>query len=108
MASTPPRRMSTRPANTSRHPGLVASKPTTCWSSAEVKSTAKVKAAVKIVKKEAQLAGIQRVAEFESNAKHDEDIADATPRPNFAPRGHPASDSEPNSEAVLDGHIPGV
>ena len=107
MASTP-RRMSTCPANTSKHPGLVASKPTTRRSSAEVKSAAKVKAAAKIAKKEAQLAGIQRVAEFESNAKHDEDIADATPHPNFAPRGHPASDSEPNSEAALDGHIPGA
>ena len=100
--------MSTRPANTSKHPGLVASKPTTFRSSVEVKSAAKVKAAAKIAKKEAQLAGIQCVAKFESNAKHDKDIADAMPCPNFAPCGHPASDPEPNSKAALDGHIPGA
>ena len=80
----------------------MANKPTKRRTSAEVKAAAMAKAAAKIAKKEAQLTRIQRVAEFESSAKHNEDITDATPRPNFAPRGHPIS--EPNS----DGHYPGA
>jgi hypothetical protein len=108
---TPPRRMSTRPGNTSKHPGLpVAS--TTRRTSAEVKAAARAKEAAKKERKDAEIARIKRVTEFESKAKDNEDITDATPRPNFAPHGSSRvtrgtashTELEPNS----DGHIAGA
>ena len=96
--------MATRSANSSKHPGL-ANKTTTRRTSAEVKAAAEAKEAAKAAKKEAQNAHIKRVTEFESKARDDEDLIDATPRPNFMPHGSHAdlgtSEADrPNS----DGH----
>jgi hypothetical protein len=93
-------RMGTRPANSSKHPGLT-NKPTTRRSSAEVQADAKAKEVAKRAKKEAHQNRIKRVADFESNVKANEDLTDATPRPNFAPRGNTNLDSD-------DGHNPGA
>jgi hypothetical protein len=83
----------TRASNASKHPGL-ASKPAPRRTSAEVKAAAKAKEAAKVAKKHAQEARVKRVAEFESNARNNEDLIDATPRPNFTPRGsHPDLDT---------------
>ena len=49
-----------------------------------------------MAKKQAQEARIKRVTEFESNARNNEDLINATPRPNFAPHG-----SQPDSDADL-------
>lgn len=78
-------RIGTRSSNSSKHPGL-ANKGTVRRTSAEVKAAAKAKEAAKNAKKKAHEARIQRVAEFESMAKTNEETMDATPRPNFAPR----------------------
>jgi hypothetical protein len=83
----------TRASNASKHPGL-ATKPAPRRTSAQVKAAAMAKEATKVAKKQAKEARIKRVAEFESNARDNEDVIDATPRPNFAPRGrHPDSDA---------------
>jgi hypothetical protein len=83
----------TRASNASKHPGL-ATKPAPRRTSAQVKAAAMAKEATKVAKKQAEEARIKRVAEFESNARDNEDVIDATPRPNFAPRGcHPDSDA---------------
>src|SRR5712664_2678528 len=79
-------RIGTRSSNSSKHPGLAA-KTTKRRSSADVKASAKVKEATKMAKKEVQTARIQRVADFESSTKTAEEVADATPRPKFAPCG---------------------
>ena len=101
--------MATRSSNSSKHPGL-ANKTTTRRTSAEVKAAAKAKEAAKVAKKEAQQARIKRVAEFESEARDNEDLIDATPRPNFVPRGsHPNSDTGLETSEVdgpnSDGHM---
>ena len=85
----------TRASNASKRPGL-ATKPAPCRTSAEVQAAAKAKEAASAAKKQAQEACIKRVAEFESNARTNEDLIDATPRPNFAPCG-----SQPDSDADL-------
>jgi hypothetical protein len=83
----------TRASNASKHPGL-ANKPAPRRTSAQVKAAATAKEAAKAAKKQAEEARIKRVAEFESNARNNEDLIDATPRPNFTPRGsHPDSDA---------------
>ena len=83
----------TRASNASKHPGL-ATKPAPRRTSAQVKAATMAKEATKVAKKQAEEARIKRVAEFESNARDNEDVIDATPRPNFAPRGrHPDSDA---------------
>ena len=99
-SSTGPGRIGTRSSNPTKHPGL-SNKTTTRRTSAEVKAAAKAKEDAKKAKKEAQAARLKRVADFETTAKMNEDMADATPRPNFAPRGtHIDSDAGHNS----DGH----
>ena len=80
---TSPRR--TRASNASKRPGL-AVKPTPRRTSAEVKVEAKAKAATKAAKKQAKQDQIERVAWFETEAMANEDLMDATPRPNFAPK----------------------
>ena len=91
------RRIGTRASNSSKHPGLL-NKPPSRRTTAEVKAAASAKETAKKAKKEAHDAHIQRVAEFESKARANEELADATPRPNFAPRV-----TNPDSD-VSDGH----
>lgn len=87
-----PGRIGTRASNATKHPGL--SKPKVVRrSSADVKTAALAKEAAKKSKKEAQQAGIKRVADFESMAITNEELGNATPRPNFAPRANLDSDS---------------
>ena len=87
-----PRRMATCSSNTSKHPGLV-NKTTTHRTSVEVKAATKAKEAAKVAKKEAQQASIKRIMEFETNARDNEDLVDATPQLNFTPCGsHSDSD----------------
>ena len=76
--------MGTRSSNSSKHPGLVT-KTATRRSSAQVKAAAMVKEAAKKAKKDAEVARIHRVAKFEYDEKIAEDMAVATPRPNFTP-----------------------
>jgi len=45
------------------------------------------KEAAKAAKKEAQHTHIKHVTEFESDTRDNKDLIDATPRPNFMPRG---------------------
>jgi hypothetical protein len=78
-------RMGTRSSNSSKHPGLL-NKTNSRRTSAEVKAATEAKVAAKKAKEEAHEASIQRVAEFETNARTNEELADATPRPNFVPR----------------------
>jgi len=94
-----PHRMSPRSADASKHPGL-ANKTMTHQTSAEVKAAAEAKEAAKVAKKEAQHAHIKCVTEFESNARDNKDLIDATPQPNIMPRGSHADLTA--SEA--DGH----
>ena len=85
----------TRASNATKRPGL-AIKPAPRRTSEEVKAAANTKKAANAAKKQAQEARIKRVAAFESNARDNEDLIDATPRPNFTPR-----DSHPDSETGL-------
>jgi hypothetical protein len=78
-----PRR--TRSSNASKRPGLAA-KSTPHRTSAEVKAEARAKAAAKAAKKQAKQDQIEHVAGFETEAIANEDLMDATPRPNFAPK----------------------
>ncbi|KIM86487.1 hypothetical protein PILCRDRAFT_4965 [Piloderma croceum F 1598] len=88
-----PRR--TRSMNATQHPGLVV-KPAKRRTPAEVKAATDAKEVAKEAKKQAKEASINRAAEFENNAMANEDIMDATPRPNFDPR--PSTPTETASE----------
>lgn len=100
-------RIGTRSSNSSKHPGL-ANKGTVRRTSAEVKAAAKAKEAAKNAKKKAHEARIQRVAEFESMAKTNEETMDATPRPNFAPRvNHTSPGPGPDNEIAPPGESDG-
>jgi hypothetical protein len=61
---------------------------------AEVKAEAKAKAAAKAVKKQVKQDQIEHVAGFETKVMANEDLMDATPQPNFAPRSHTCVKSE--------------
>jgi hypothetical protein len=96
--------MGTRKSNSSKHPGLVI-KTTTRRTSEEVKAATEAKEAEKAAKKQTYRTSVKRVADFESQAMVNDEITDATPRPNFA-RPHarvPDSDveNENNSEGTL-------
>jgi hypothetical protein len=100
--SSPPGRIGTRASNAAKHPGLT-NKPVSRRTSAEVAAAKKAKEAAKKAKKEAQQARLERVAEFESQAKMNEDAVDATPRPKFPPREcHFDSDAYCISDGVTE------
>jgi hypothetical protein len=76
-----------------------------------VKAEAKAKAAAKAVKKQGKQDQIEGVAGFKTEAMANEDLLDATPQPNFAPRSRTRVESEdlevdePNADGCT--HVPG-
>lgn len=86
--SSPPIRK-TRASNATTHPGLVtksAARRSPGRAKAEKDAKKAAKAAAKQAKIEAEQARLKRVADFESQVMMNEEVADATPRPNFTPR----------------------
>lgn len=103
--SSPPPRIGTRASNATRHPGL-PNKSAARRTSAEVKAAKDAKEAAKKAKIEAQQARLERVADFESQAKMNEDMANATPRPHFAPREYNLnSDAYRISDGLSNGNV---
>jgi hypothetical protein len=98
---TMPSPRKTRSRNAGQHPGLVI-KANKRRTSAEVKAAAEAKQAAKEAKKEAKIASIQRAAKFESAAMGNEDLIDATPRPNVSSKPNAlAMDAASETEARL-------
>jgi hypothetical protein len=71
-----------------------------------VKAAKEAKQAAKDAKAKAKMASIHRAAEFESNAMVNEDVMDATPRPNFNPKEArlATSDIDMSDGSDLDEH----
>src|SRR5882724_11745102 len=79
----------TCPGNATKHPGLIGKTSTVCRNSAQVNAAAAAKRATKDAKDTARTANICHAAEFESTALDNDDLIDATPRPNFTPNANP-------------------
>jgi len=90
----------TRSTNATQHPGLIV-KSSKRRTPAEVKAAKEAKEAAKEAKRQAKNASINRAAEFESSAMANEDILDATPRPNFNPRPSTPTETETSNDIIM-------
>ena len=106
------RQIETRAKNKTTHPGKVC-KTTKRRTKEEVQQEKDAKAQAKADLAEARQQSINRTAEFERADIANEDMVDATPRPNFTPKSRPISRSKnspltsfPNTSDIesYDGH----
>jgi hypothetical protein len=101
--STESRRMSTRATNATQHPGYIQRKPRQPADTKPKSKRAEAKAEKAIAKK----LGAARLAKFEQDAMEQENVLDATPRPNFTPTASrtqvPAFETSPLSFPESEG-----
>ena len=91
-----PSQVKTRAKNKTTHPG-VPDQALPRRTSAEVENEREVKAQAAAARQEKKRQSIRLAAEFEDAAMANEDIVDATPRPQFTPKPRPPARNRKNT-----------